>query len=111
MFYKKYNKIIYISLMIFFIIIGILITLSEIILILPVNLSFLGLLFKYISNPILVYIFCILLSLFLFANVSYSFGKIKSFEKKYVVFGRYQTNTLGLLYYCLKLSSISYLYV
>ena len=81
MFYKKYNKIIYISLMIFFIIIGIFITLSEIILILPVNLSFLDLLFKYTSNTILVYIFCTLLSLFLFAYVSYFFGKIKSFEK------------------------------
>ena len=108
MFYKKYNKIIYISLMIFFIIIGILITLSEITLILPVNLSFLGLLFKYISNPILVHIFCILFSSFLFAYVSYSFGKIKSIGRNYVVFGRNQTNTLGLLYYCLKLSSISY---
>jgi len=108
MFYKKYNKIIYISLMIFFIIIGILITLSEITLILPVNLSFLGLLFKYISNPILVHIFCILFSSFLFAYVSYSFGKIKSIGRNYVVFGRNQANTLGLLYYCLKLSSISY---
>ena len=108
MFYKKYNKIIYISLMIFFIIIGILITLSEITLILPVNLSFLGLLFKYISNPILVHIFCILFSSFLFAYVSYSFGKIKSIGRNYVVFGRNQTNTLGLLYYCLKLTFISY---
>ena len=107
-FYKKYNKIIYISLMIFFIIIGILITLSEISLILPVNLSFLGLLFKYISNPILIHIFCILFSSFLFAYVSYSFGKIKSIGRQYVIFGRNQTNTLGLLFYCLKLSSISY---
>jgi hypothetical protein len=108
MFYKKYNKIIYISLMIFFIIIGILITISEITLILPVNLSFLGLLFKYISNPILIHILCILFSSFLFIYVSYSFGKIKYMDRQYVVFGENQTNTLGLLYYCLKLSAISY---
>ena len=108
MFYKKYNKIIYISLMIFFIIIGILITISEITLILPVNLSFLGLIFKYISNPILIHILCILFSSFLFIYVSYSFGKIKFMDRQYVIFGENQTNTLGLLYYCLKLSTISY---
>jgi len=107
-FYKKYNKIIYISLMIFFIIIGILITLSEITLILPINLSFLGLVFKYISSPILIHILCILFSSFLFIYTSYSFGKIKSLGRKYVVFGENQTNTLGLLYYCLKLSTINY---
>jgi len=108
MFYKKYNKIIYISLMIFFIIIGILIVLSEITLILPVNLSLLGLLFKYISNPILIHILCILFSSLIFIYTSYSFGKIKFFDRQYVVFGENQTNTLGLLYYCLKLTFISY---
>ena len=108
MFYKKYNKIIYISLMIFFIIIGILIVLSEITLILPVNLSFLGLIFIYVSSPILIHILCILFSSFLFIYVTYSFGKIKFLDKKYVIFGENQTNTLGLLYYCLKLSAVSY---
>ena len=108
MFYKKYNKIIYISLMIFFIIIGILIVLSEITLILPVNLSLLGLLFKYTSNPILIHILCILFSSLLFIYASYSFGKIKFLDRKYIVFGKNQTNTLGLLYYCLKLTVISY---
>ena len=94
--------------MIFFIIIGILIVLSEISLILPVNLSLLGLIFKYISNPILIHILCILFSSLIFIYTSYSFGKIKFLDRHYVVFGENQTNTLGLLYYCLKLTVISY---
>ena len=45
-FYKKYNKHIYLSLMILSIITGILIVLSEFTLILPVNISLFGLIFK-----------------------------------------------------------------
>ena len=108
LFYRKYNKIIYLSLMIFFIIVGSIITLSEFSLILPVNLSFLSLIFKNIDDPILIHILSILISSLLFIYISYSFSKIKSMDKKFCVFGENQTNTLGLLYYCLKLSSISF---
>ena len=108
LFYRKYNKIIYLSLMIFFIIVGIIITLSEFSLLLPVNLSFLSLIFKNIDDPILIHILSILISSLLFIYISYSFSKIKSMDKKFCVFGENQTNTLGLLYYCLKLSSISF---
>ena len=108
MFHKKYNKRIYISLMIFFIIIGIFITLSEITLILPVNISLFGLIFKHISDPILIHILCIILSSLLFVYVTYSFGKIKNMGRKFAIFGENQTNSLGLLYYCQKLSTISF---
>ena len=108
LFYRKYNKIIYLSLMIFFIIIGIIITLSEFSLVLPVNLSVLSLIFKNISDSILIHVLCILISSLLFIYVSYSFSKIKTMSKKFNVFEENQTNTLGLLYYCQKLSSISF---
>ena len=60
------------------------------------------------SNPIMIHIFCILLSSLYFMYVSYSFGKIKSMGKKYIIFWNKQTNSLGLLTYCQKLSSISF---
>ena len=49
-----------------------------------------------------------LFSSLIFIYTSYSFGKITFFDRKYIVFGENQTNTLGLLYYCLKLTVISY---
>ena len=94
--------------MIFFIIVGSIITLSEFSLILPVNLSFLSLIFKNIQDPILIHILSILISSLLFIYISYSFSKIKTMDKKFSVVEDNQTNTLGLLYYCLKLSSISF---
>ena len=106
-FYKKYNKPIFIFLMAFFIFSGIIIIISEISLVLPFNISFVSVVFKNMSNPIMIHIFCILLSSLYFMYVSYSFGKIKSMGKKYIIFGNKQTNSLGLLTYCQKLSSIS----
>ena len=108
-FYRKYNKPLYISLMIFFIVIDILIVISETSLIMPVNLSIFSLIFKNISNPLLIHIFCILYSSLFFLYTSYSFGKIKSFQGlRYLIFAEKQTNALGLLSYCQKLSSVSF---
>ena len=107
-FYKKYNKPLFIFLMAFFIFSGIIIIISEISLVLPFNISLFSVVFKNMSNPIMIHIFCILLSSLYFMYVSYSFGKIKSMGKKYIIFGNKQTNSLGLLTYCQKLSSISF---
>jgi hypothetical protein len=103
-FYKKYNKHLYISLMIIFIIIDILILLSEFSLILPVNLSLFSIIIKNISAPILIHFFCLIFS----TIFTFSFGKIKSIGRKYLLFGGKQTNSLGLLTYCQKLSTISF---
>ena len=107
-FYRKYNKTLYLSLMIFFIIIDIIIVISETSLIMPVNLSFFSLIFKKMSNPILIHIFCILCASLFFIYASYSFGKIKIKDTSYLIFGENQTNTLSLLSYCQKLSSVSF---
>ena len=107
-FYKKYNKLKYISLMIFFIILGILIILSEFSLILPVNISLFRLVFIHISNPVLIHILVILVSTLFFMFISFSFSKIKSMGRKYILFGGNQTNSLGILTYCQKLSTISF---
>jgi hypothetical protein len=107
-FYKKYNKHLYISLMIIFIIIDILILLSEFSLILPVNLSLFSIIIKNISAPILIHFFCLIFSTIFFLYVTFSFGKIKSIGRKYLLFGGKQTNSLGLLTYCQKLSTISF---
>ena len=107
-FYKKYNKHLYISLMIIFIIIDILILLSEFSLILPVNLSLFSIIIKNISAPILIHFFCLIFSTIFFLYVTFSFGKIKSMGRKYLLFGGKQTNSLGLLTYCQKLSTISF---
>jgi hypothetical protein len=107
-FFQKYNKPLYISLMIIFIILGILIVLSETTLILPVNISLFGHIFINIKSPVIIHIFCILISTLFFIYACYSFGKIKTMGRDYLIFGNNQTNTLGLLTYCLRLSSVSF---
>ena len=107
-FFQKYNKRIYISLMIIFIILDILIVLSEITLILPVNISIFGHIFKSIKGPVFIHIFCILVSTLFFVYACYSFGKIKTMGRNYLIFGNNQTNSLGLLTYSQKLSTITF---
>ena len=107
-FFQKYNKPVYISLMILFIILGILIVLSETTLILPVNISLFGHIFKHIKGPVFIHIFCILVSTLFFMYACYSFGKIKTWGRDYLIFENNQTNSLGLLTYCLRLSSVSF---
>ena len=107
--YQKFHKPIYIFLMIFFIFLDIIILLSEISLITPKNLSFLSLILRNISNPILVQICGTLLTSLFFIYVSYSFGKISIMGgSKNIIFGGKQTNSLSLLTYCQKLSTVSF---
>ena len=107
-FYKKYNRPLYLSLMIFFIILGTLIMISEISLSLPINISIFSLIFTNITNRIIIHILVILFASLIFIYVTYSFGKIKYMGRKYILFGGNKTNSLGLLSYCHKLSTISF---
>ena len=108
-FFRKYNKHLYLFLMIFFIIIGILIVCSELsISSLNINLSLLNLVFTKVSNPILIHILSIIFILFFFVYVSYSFGKFKTHKRQYILIEGNQTNSLGILLYCLELSTYSF---
>ncbi len=107
-FYKKYNKIIYKGLMILFILFDILILFQEICLCLPVNISLFSHIFKRTNQQILIHlVFIIIGGLFYFYAI-YSFGKIKSFGMKYMIFGGNLTNTLAIFTFCQRLSSVSF---
>ena len=107
-FYKKYNKIIYKSLMILFILFDILILFQEISLALPVNISLFSLIFKQIDQQIPIHITFIIIGGLFYLYASYSFSKIKSFGVKYMIFGGKLTNTLGLFTFCMRLSNVSF---
>ena len=107
-FYKKYNRALYLSLMIIFIILGTFIMVSEISLSLPINISIFSLIFTNIKNKIIIHILVIFFASLIFIYISYSFGKIKYMGRKYILFGGNKTNSLGLLSYCQKLSTISF---
>ena len=107
-FYKKYNKHIYLSLMVLSIIAGILIVLSEFTLVLPVNISLFVLIFKNIENEIYIHIFCILSSSLFFAYTTLSFERIKIMGINNLIFGHQNTNTHGLLNFCHSLSMITF---
>ena len=107
-FYKKYNKHIYLSLMILSIITGILIVLSEFTLILPVNISLFGLIFKNIEKHVYIHILCILCSSLFFVYAVLSFEKIKIMGRNNLIFGHKNTNSLGLLNFCYCLSMVTF---
>ena len=108
-FFRKYNRHLYLFLMIFFIIIGILIVCSELsISSLNINLSLLNLVFTNVSNPLLIHILSIIFILFFFVYVSYSSGKFKTQRRQYILIEGNQTNSLGILLYCLELSTYSF---
>jgi len=107
-FFKKYNTIIYKSLMILTIIIDLLIIIQEFSLCLPVNISIFSLIFKNVNNQISVHFLFIFIAGLLYSFTAYSFSKIKSFGIKYMIFGGGQTNALALFMFCHRLSTISY---
>ena len=107
-FYKKYNKCIYMSLMILFIFLDILIIFQEITLCLPVNISIFSYIFKNIGNPVAIHILFIIIAGLFYIFAIYSFSKIKSIGIKYTISGVKKTNTLGILMFCQRLSTISY---
>ena len=107
-YYKKYNKHIYLSLMILSTIGGALIVLSELTLILPVNISLFGLIFKNMENHVCIHIFCLLSSLLFFTYACISFTKMNIFGKHNLIFGKQNTNTLGLLSFCQAFSMVTY---
>ena len=94
--------------MIVFIILDLLIILSQASFISESNLSLFSLILKNVKNEILIHILGVSCSIIFFLYASYSFGKIKSSGRKYSLAEGNQTNTLGLLTYCQKLSSISF---
>ena len=107
-FYKKYNKFIYKALMIIVIFLDILIIFQEISLCLPVNISLFSFIFNNVQNQITIHIIFIIIGGLFYYFTTYSFTKIKSIGIKYMIFGNNQTNSLGLLMFCQKLSSVSY---
>ena len=106
-FYKKYNKHIYLSLMILSIIGGSLIALSELTFISPVNISIFGLIFKNMKNHIYIHFFCLLSSLLFFTYALLSFQKINIFGRSNIIFGQ-NTNSLGLLSFCHTFCFVTY---
>ena len=80
-FFQKYNKPLYIFLMIIFIILGILIVLSETTLILPVNISLFGHIFINIKSPVIIHIFCILFLHYFLSMQVILLGKLKLWEE------------------------------
>lgn len=107
-FYKKYNKILYLSLMIFFIIIDLLILVQELSLCLPINISIFSYIFKNVYNQILIHIFFIIITGFFYVFTAYSFSKSKLTGIKYHIIGGNQTDSLALIMFCQRLSTISY---
>ena len=107
-FFKKYNTIIYKSLMILTLMIDLLIIIQEFSLCLPVNISVFSIIFKNVNNQILVHFLFIFIAGLLYSFTAYSFSKIKSFGIKYMIFGGGQTNALALFMFCHRLTSISY---
>ena len=67
--------------MIFFIILGTLIMVSEISLSLPINISIFSLIFTNITNRIIIHILVILFASLIFIYVTYSFSKINNWEE------------------------------
>ena len=107
-FYRKYNKIIYKSLMIFVIILDLVIIFQEISLCLPINISLFSYIFNNVQNQIVIHIVFIIIAGIFYSFASYSFTKIKSLGVKYMIFGNNQTNSLGLIMFCHRLTSVSY---
>ena len=85
-----------------------LMVLSEFTLLLPVNISLFGLIFKNIENEIYIHIFCILTSSLFFSYTILSFEKIKLFGINNLIFGHQNTNTIGLLNFCQCLSMVTF---
>ena len=107
-FYQKYNKIIYISLMILVILIDLLIIFQEVSLCLPINLSVFSFMFNKINNPLAIHIIFIIIAGTFYWLTAYSFSKIKSLGKKYIIVGGRRSNSLAILMFCQRLSTISY---
>ena len=107
-FYRKYNKIIYKSLMIFVIILDLIIIFQEIALCLPINISLFSYIFNNVQNQIVIHIVFIIIAGIFYSFAAYSFTKIKSLGVKYMIFGNNQTNSLGLIMFCHRFTSVSF---
>ena len=95
--------------MILFIIIDIIILLSEISLLEEegTNLSLFSYIFKNITDPILIHISIIFCTSLIFLYISYSFGKFQ-LCRRYIILEGKQTNFFSLLIFCQQLNVISF---
>ena len=107
-FFKKYNKILYKSLMVLVLIIDLLIIFQEFTLCLPVNISIFSFIFNYVNSQTLIHLLFIIIAGLIYLFTAYSFSKIKSFGIRFMIFGGGQTNELALFMFCHRLNTISY---
>ena len=102
-FYKRYHKIIFILLMIFFTLLGILVIAAEVTLAFPINTKFF-----YERGPWLLIFMFLLFIVILFYFASYSLIKIQYGGKKYCICTGKETDAASLALFCHSIAKISF---